>query len=137
MFFYEKWDVFKAAVRLREISHLLGDYQVRGTAGDLQQLRDNTGSVVLNISEGAKEPKKGKKLDRYGTALGSTGEANANLIVLQRLYPKEAQPLIAEGLELTNRIAPMVTNLLKSVERNWDKNKPSAPDPDSAPDPVN
>jgi len=129
MFFYEKWEVFKAAVRLRDIAHELSKYKVPGTADDLHQLRTNTSSIVLNLGEGAKARYKGKKIDRYTTSLGSAGEANANLIILAKSLPKQAAPLIEEGRELASAIAGMMTNLIKSVEEKWDSPPPPPPPP--------
>jgi four helix bundle protein len=125
LFFYEKWDVFKVAVRLREISRELSRFQTPGTASDLDHLRRAASSGVFNIAEGAKERHPGKKLDRYGTAQASASECNAVLLVLEADMPAEAQALIAEGRELADRESAMLTNLIRSTERNARKNNES------------
>src|SRR5687768_8797773 len=119
MFFYENWEVFKAAVRLRDIAHELSKYKVPGTADDLHQLRNNTSSIVLNIGEGAKAKYKGKKIDRYTTSLGSAGEANANLIILAKSLPKQAAPLIEEGRELASAIRSEERRVGKECRTRW------------------
>lgn len=64
MFFYEKWDVFKAALRLREIAQELAAFRTAGTASDLDHLRRASSSCVLNLAEGARERYVGKRLHR-------------------------------------------------------------------------
>jgi hypothetical protein len=118
MFFYESWPVFKNLVELRTIAHQLSEkYHGRGLSSDLNQLARNTSSGVLNVGEGAKATKKGTKLERYGTALASIGEANANLIVLS--IPIQDEPLIARGRDLCSNISRDLTNIMRSVERDW------------------
>ena len=133
MFFYEKWDVFQAALRLRRIAGLLSQYRVPGAAEDLNQLRRNTSSIVLNISEGAKEPHLGKKLDRYGSAHGSAGEANSSFLILRPMFPESSASLFEEGREVADRVSAMMTNLIRSVSKNWNDptSRPARPPKDS------
>ena len=123
MFFYEKWDVFKAAVRMREIAQELSQYQTPQTASDLDQLRRSASSCPLNIGEGARERTPKKKLDRYGTSRASAGEFNACLIILEPNLPRRGQPLIVEGKEVADRTSAMLTNLMRSTQRRADDDK--------------
>jgi four helix bundle protein len=119
MFFYERWEVFKKLVALREVVKKLRDkYQRSGLSVDLNQLLRAISSAIHNFGEGAKHQNKGHKLERYRTTLGEIGECNASMVVLSLDLPNEE--LIPEGKILCNDIAAMMTNLIKSVEKNWE-----------------
>lgn len=128
MFFYEKWDVFQAALRLRRIATEVGRFRQPGTAADLDQFRRAASSVVLNIAEGANERQKGRKLVRYDTARASAGECNGVVLVLFNTLPPEARGELEEGQELANRISAMMTNLIRTI-RKWDDDPPEKEDP--------
>lgn len=118
MFAYENWPVFRDLVELRMIAlQLSRKYRGRGLGKELGQLEGSTSSAVLNLGEGAKKPKKGHKLEHYGSVLGSLGESNAALIILSTALPREQ--LLVRARLLCNRAAPAVTNLMKKVERDW------------------
>src|SRR5262245_42426482 len=125
VFFYEKWDVFKVAVRLREIARELSRFQTPRTASDLDHLRRATSSGVFNLAEGAKERHLGKKIDRYSTSQASASESNSIFLVIEPDMPAAAQPLIAEGRELADRMSAMMTNLIRATERNAKKKEES------------
>jgi four helix bundle protein len=127
MFFYEKWDVFKVALRLREIAGELRKYRTPGTASDLDHLRRAASSGVFNLAEGAKERHLGKRLDRYGTARASASECNGVFLVLESELPEEAQALITEGREHADRMSAMMTNLIRNTERKAEENEEASP----------
>ena len=123
MFFYEKWDVFKLALRLRDIVRELSAMGIPGIASDMDNLKRAASSVLHNIGEGAKDTYPGKKIDRYSTAQASASECNVGFIVLAPSFPDDAQRLLEEGRAAADRISAMMTNLIKSVRKNW-KDKP-------------
>ncbi|MGH7500462.1 MAG: four helix bundle protein [Longimicrobiales bacterium] len=116
MYYYENWDVYRAALELRDVAAKLSRKSLRGYAPDLAQLNRAASSVVVNLAEGAREQSHGRKLDRYRVTLSSTSECNGVLSGLARAF--RAEPLIPQGKHLCERIAPMMTNLIRSVERN-------------------
>ncbi|MGH7471619.1 MAG: four helix bundle protein [Longimicrobiales bacterium] len=117
MFGFEDWDIYKAALELREIAEQLYEYRQPGTAGDLDQFKRGSSSVVLNLAEGYGHRQKGKKLQHYRAVLASAHECYAALEILQRtMKHRRARPLIERGLELSNRIAAMATNLIRKIE---------------------
>ena len=127
MFFYEKWEVFKALVELREIIRELADkYRGMGLANDFSQAERAASSGILNLGEGAKSRKKGHKIERYESTLGSVGEINACFVWFAKVLPNE--PLVLRGLRLCDAIAGMMTNLIKSVEKNWRSRRPLRPE---------
>jgi four helix bundle protein len=115
VFHFEKWEVFKAALRLREIAQELSDRMPRGFGSELRHLREASSSVVLNLAEGARQRSPGRRLDMYSIALGSTSECYGVFLILARCARHE--PLIAEGKYECNRIAPMITNLIRNKDR--------------------
>ena len=117
MFFYEKWDVYNAAVRLREIAQELTERYPRGASADLDQFRRASSSVLYNLCEGARELHFGKKIERYATSCSSASECNGCLRVLRRVLPASSISLIDEGQDLANRIAAMMTNLIRNTQR--------------------
>ncbi len=117
MFGYENWDIYKAAVELREIAEELYRYRQPGNAGDLDQFKRGSSSVVLNLAEGFGHRQRGKKLEHYRAVLASAHECYAALIILQRtMLHARAQKLIERGLQLSDRIAAMATNLIRKIE---------------------
>ena len=117
MFPYEKWKVYRLALELRDIAAELSTVRVRGCASDLDHLRRAASSVLLNIAEGASHQLKGKKLDFYRTALGSSGEYNAALTFLHGPHPNRR--LIEHARSLADQMAALITNLIASVERHY------------------
>ena len=118
MFPYENWKVYKLALELRDVSTELSSAGVRGSGSDFDHLRRAASSIVYNLAEGAMRRSKGKKVEHYHVALGSVGEANAALTVLRRVHPNG--PLILHGVQLCHHIAPLLTNLIKSVENRFE-----------------
>ena len=135
MFFYEKWDVFRAALELRRIATDVSRFRQPGTAADLDQFRRAASSVILNIAEGAKERHKGRKLVRYDTARASAGECNAAVLILLTTLPNDARVDLDEGQSLANRVSAMMTNLIRSVE-TWDDVPPRGSDRPTPSDPT-
>jgi len=117
VFFYERWDVFKALVRLRDVARELSKYRTPRTASDLEQLRRASSSAILNLSEEARERQFGKKLERYNTSRGSVSECNGALIILAGDLPRGAHALIEEGRDVADRSSAMLTNLIRNTER--------------------
>jgi four helix bundle protein len=117
MFPYEKWTVYRLALELREIAIELSAVRVRGAANDQRHLSESASSILFNLGEGALRRKKGEKIQFYQMALGSTGEYYAALTVLSRIHPN--RKLIAHGAEVSNHVAALITNLIKSVEENY------------------
>ena len=117
MFYYEKWDVYNAAVRLREIAQELSDLHPRGAAADLDQLRRASSSVLLNLCEGALERHLAKRIERYSISRSSASECNGCLKILANVVAASHQHLIEEGRDLANRIVAMMTNLIRNTER--------------------
>ena len=116
---YERWEVFQDLVELRDIAaRLATKYPRRGLGTELTQLVRSSSSAVLNLGEGAKHTKKGHKLERYGATLASIGECNANLVILASQLPRD--PLIARGQFLCSKTSRMMTNLIRTVERDWE-----------------
>ena len=103
---------------LREIAGELSRRRVPRCGSDLDQLRRGASSIVLGISEGAREQQPGHKLERYRTALASASECNGALMIIALELPNH--PLVREGRELCVRISAMMTKLIESVQRGAD-----------------
>ena len=91
----------------------------------MNELAGALSSALHNLGEGAKRQTKGHKLERYRTTLGEIGECNVSFVVLALDLPHE--PLIREGKEVCNEVAAMMTNLIKSVEVNWESPRKKRP----------
>jgi four helix bundle protein len=114
MFHFENWDVFKAALRLREIAEELSKRLPKGHSNELRPLRESASSVVLNLAEGARQRTPGRAADHYGVARGSASESYGTFLILQQSFSDE--PLISEGKLLCSRIAAMTTNMIRKKE---------------------
>jgi four helix bundle protein len=114
MFHFENWDVFKAALRLREIAEELSKRLPKGHSNELRHLRESASSVVLNLAEGARQRTPGRAADHYGVARGSASESYGTFLILQQSFSDE--PLISEGKLLCSRIAAMTTNMIRKKE---------------------
>ena len=75
------------------------------------QLRRSAVSVPSNIAEGQKRINRAELIQFCGIALGSNAELETQLLLVQRLYGLEVDPVIQESQSVNN----MLTGLIKSL----------------------
>ena len=117
MFVFRKWTVYRVA---SEVSRRLGVESVRWprphwALGD--QVRRSSSSVVLNIAEGAGQPRgSNAKKRHYEIAMGSAYETAANVEEAAGLG-LVPEALAAELMGQLEEVAAMLGGLLRSVRR--------------------
>ena len=125
-FGYKNWDLYKAALELRGLVSRIARSAQRGLAEDVRHLRGASSSILFNLGEGYGQFMPGKKKEHYRIALGSTHECDMALTVLEAEMPTNRD--VKRARELCDRIAAMLTNLIKSVEtRRIRKDEPAEP----------
>ena len=112
-FDHEKMDVYQLSVDFISIANELVESIPKGRAYLGNQLQRAALSIVLNIAEGAGKFSPKDKASFYTTARGSTAECAAVLDVCRQLQIIE-EDLLKENKEILNRIAQMLTKLIKA-----------------------
>ncbi len=107
VFRHNRLDVYRAALELIEFVGKLDSTWFRGNPDRRRQLLRATDSIALNIAEGSTQNSDRARRNHYRIALGSAGESDA---ILQVLQLHRAQ--VSEGRRLLARIGAMLWRML-------------------------
>jgi four helix bundle protein len=112
---HDRLQVFQVSLEMAALAKTVADRIPRGHRSLADQLLRASASVVLNIGEGANRTTSGAKRQRYSEARGEAGEVAANATLLDTLTLVPA-PDCQALIQLTGRVAAMLTRLIASVE---------------------
>jgi four helix bundle protein len=112
-FDHEKLDAYQLAVQFIGNANDIVEHLPRGRGYLADQLQRAALSIVLNIAEGAGKFSPADKATFYLRARGSVTESAAVLDVCRKLNLVGAT-LVEENKEVLERIAQMLTKLIKS-----------------------
>ncbi len=119
-FEFQKWPVYREAVRLTEECHrLCGRLPTQGTRSIIDQLRRASQSVPLNIAEGSARFTKADKVNFLRVARGSVFECAAILDVLKHLFDN-----LGEVLPPTEERLVQIGKMLSGFIRYLENEKP-------------
>jgi hypothetical protein len=82
MFPYEKWDIYKKLIELKQIMAELNKRRPKGMAKEFDNVTRAIGSGISNLAEGAGYTTPGKKINSYENGAGSIHEAATGLLTI-------------------------------------------------------
>ena len=119
MFPYEKWDIYKKLMELKQIMAELNKQRPKGMAKEFDNVTRAIASGISNLAEGAGYTTPGKKINSYENGAGSIHEAATGLLTIGHAIGFNRR--INRGRVLCDDVCAMFTNLIKSVQRRADE----------------
>ncbi len=105
-FWHQRLDVFRVAIRFVRFVESIEPRWFRGSSRRRLQLSNAADSIALNIAEGSSQTSTKARQNHHRIALGSTGECDALLEILEaRGCP------VAEGRKLLSRLGAMLSRM--------------------------
>ena len=83
--------------------------------GMISQIRRAAASVPANIAEGYGRENRGEFIQFLRIAQGSLKELETHLLLVQRVYPKSAKPML-ELLPITDELGKMLRALIRALQ---------------------